>query len=139
MEIGNKILNKIMKKKTIPGMRKEEQKHEEISDKNRRILTRASLGHGWNQLMVQPEMRPGNLRARDRNFSPTGEKQRTTWRFVLTLSRNQDMAFSGVGCIFEHSRFMMGRSSVMISPFKRHVGDLDPRTLFHLLVSCEEV
>ena len=84
-------------------------------------------------------MSPGNLRARDRNFSPTGEKQRTTCRFVFTLSRNQDMAFSGVGCILEHSRFMMGKSSVMISPFKKQVGDLEDGSLFDLLVPCEEV
>ena len=33
--------------------------------------TRASLGHLWNQSMVQPDTRPGNLRDRLRNFSPT--------------------------------------------------------------------
>ena len=33
--------------------------------------TSASLGQRWNQSMVQPEMSPGNLRARLRNFSPT--------------------------------------------------------------------
>ena len=31
----------------------------------------ASFGQRWNQSMVQPEMRPGNLRERPRNFSPT--------------------------------------------------------------------
>jgi hypothetical protein len=35
--------------------------------------------------MVQLEMRAGNFRALFRNFSPTGEKQRTTCRFCLTL------------------------------------------------------
>lgn len=32
---------------------------------------KASLGQRWNQSMVQPEKRPGNLRERLRNFSPT--------------------------------------------------------------------
>ena len=32
---------------------------------------RASLGERWNQSMVHPEIKPGNFRARLRNFSPT--------------------------------------------------------------------
>ena len=59
--------------------------------------TRADFGQGWYQLIVQPEIRPGNLSARDLNFSPMGEKQRTTCRLELTLSRNQVRAFSLVG------------------------------------------
>ena len=68
----------------------------------------------WNQLMVQPLIRPGNLRARDLtnynppfiydnhlNFSPTGEKQRTMWRFVLIRSRN---LWSGKFQMIAHSR-----------------------------------
>ena len=37
--------------------------------------TSASFGHGWNQSMVHPEMRAGNLIARLRNFSPTWKKK----------------------------------------------------------------
>jgi hypothetical protein len=36
-------------------------------------------------LVVLPEVRPGNLRALDRNFSPTGEKQSTTCRLAFLL------------------------------------------------------
>ena len=77
--------------------------------------------------VVLPEVRPGNLRALDRNFSPTGEKQSTTCRFALTRSRNQAIAFSGVGGIRGHSRFMMGRSSVTTSACSSRLNRLDTR------------
>ena len=45
-----------------------------------------------------------------------GEKQSTTCKLSFTLSRNQFMVFSGVGGTFGHSLFIIGASSVTISP-----------------------
>ena len=87
--------------------------------------TRASLGQGWNQSTVQPEINPGNFKALFLNFSPTGEKHNTTWRLFLTRSMKNCMTFSGVGGIFEHSLFIIGINSVMISPCSSRVNKLD--------------
>mmetsp|Transcript_785 Transcript_785/g.2044 ORF Transcript_785/g.2044 Transcript_785/m.2044 type:complete len:263 (+) Transcript_785:4425-5213(+) len=57
----------------------------------------ACCGHGRNQSTVQPLIRAGNLCARVRNLSPTGEKQRTIWRFARTRSMKKDHKSSAVG------------------------------------------
>jgi hypothetical protein len=69
--------------------------------------------------MVHPEMRPGNLRDRFLNFSPTGEKQRMTWRLFLTRSMKNCITFSGVGGVLGASLLMIGNNSVMISPWMK--------------------
>ena len=78
---------------------------------------------GYNQSMVQPLTKAGNFNDRIWKVSPIGEKQMTTWRFSLTRSRNQLSVFSGVGGSRGHSLFMIGASSVTISPWfnNRHV------------------
>ena len=70
-----------------------------------------------NQSMVQPLTNAGNFKERIWKVSPIGEKQMTTWRFSLTRSRNQLRVFSGVGGSRGHSLFMIGASSVTISPW----------------------
>ena len=77
--------------------------------------------------MVQPDTRAGNFKDRIWNVSPMGEKQMTTWRFNLTRSRNQLIVFSGVGGRRGHSLFMIGASSVTISPWCR--GTLERKRL----------
>ena len=72
---------------------------------------------GENQSMVQPLTKAGNFKDRIWKVSPIGEKQMTTWRFSFTRSRNQLSVFSGVGGSRGHSLFMMGASSVTISPW----------------------
>ena len=67
--------------------------------------------------MVQPDTKAGNFRERIWKVSPIGEKQMTTWRLSLTRSRNQLSVFSGVGGSRGHSLFMIGASSVTISPW----------------------
>ena len=97
--------------------------------------TKASFGHGWNQSMVQPEMRPGNFRDRLRNFSPTGEKHRMTWRLFFTRSMKKVMTFSGVGGVLGHSLFMMGISSVIISPCSSRVNRLPTKPEAKMLLT----
>ena len=87
--------------------------------------TKASFGHGWNQSTVHPEINPGNFKARFLNFSPTGEKHKTTWRLFLTLSMKNCMTFSGVGGTFGHSLFMIGINSVITSPCSSRVNKLE--------------
>ena len=60
-------------------------------------------------------MRLGNLRPHPWNFDPTGEKQRITWRFEFTLSRNHCMTFSAVGIVLGDSRLIIGSTSAIIS------------------------
>lgn len=48
-------------------------------------LTSASLGQGRKRSICVQLISPGNLRHRERNASPTGEKHRTTCRFARTL------------------------------------------------------
>jgi hypothetical protein len=55
--------------------------------KRRPTLCSASLGQGWNQSMTVQLTSAGNLRARVRRSSPTGEKASTTWRCCRTLLR----------------------------------------------------
>ena len=82
--------------------------------------------------MVQPEMSPGNRSDRFRNFSPTGEKQRMTWRLFLTRSMKNCITFSGVGGVFGASLLMMGSSSVMISPCSSRVNRFETRPVDHV-------
>jgi len=45
-----------------------------MSNEKRKWLdtaTKASLGHRWNQSIVQPDINPGNFKERLLNFSPT--------------------------------------------------------------------
>mmetsp|Transcript_21952 Transcript_21952/g.64635 ORF Transcript_21952/g.64635 Transcript_21952/m.64635 type:complete len:278 (-) Transcript_21952:8241-9074(-) len=65
----------------------------------RAVATSASAcsGHGRNQSIVQPLMRPGKACARLRNLTPTGEKQSERWRFVRTRSMNMAQSWSWVG------------------------------------------
>ena len=72
---------------------------------------------GYYQSMVHPDTKAGNFKERIWKVSPIGEKQMTTWRFSLTRSRNQLSVFSGVGGSRGHSLFMIGASSVTISPW----------------------
>ena len=88
--------------------------------------------------MVQPLTNAGNFKERIWKVSPIGEKQMTTWRFSLTRSRNQLSVFSGVGGSRGHSLFMIGASSVTISPWfkdrtvKANVND-------HLFIFAEDL
>ena len=54
----------------------------------------ASRGHAWNQSIVVQLVSAGNLRQRTRNALPTGEKQRTTWRFERTFSMKYSQQLS---------------------------------------------
>mmetsp|Transcript_18622 Transcript_18622/g.53031 ORF Transcript_18622/g.53031 Transcript_18622/m.53031 type:complete len:231 (+) Transcript_18622:18289-18981(+) len=56
----------------------------------------ASLGQPRNQSIAHPVMSPGNFRARSANFALTGEKQRTTCKFLRTVSKKNFTRLSGV-------------------------------------------
>lgn len=48
---------------------------------------KASLGQGWNQSITVELMIPGNFLDLTLITSPTGEKQRTTFSYILILSK----------------------------------------------------
>lgn len=55
-----------------------------MGNSNKKLLdtaTRASLGQGVNQSIVQPEVNPGNFRDLERNFGPTywEEQRKRRW------------------------------------------------------------
>lgn len=87
--------------------------------------TRASFGHLLNQSMVQPDISAGNLSARLRNFSPTGEKHRTTWRLFRTRDMKYSYKFSLVGGRLGNSRFITGMRSLRISSISSRANRLD--------------
>lgn len=87
--------------------------------------TRASLGHRLNQSMVHPDINAGNFKARFRNFSPTGEKHRTTWRFFWTRDMKYSYRFSLVGGRLGNSRFITGTRSLRISSLSSRANKLD--------------
>lgn len=95
--------------------------------------TRASLGHRLNQSIVQPDINAGNFKARFRNFSPTGEKHRTTWRFFWTRDMKYSYRFSLVGGRFGNSRFIMGTRSLRISSLSSRANKLDTWQCAHKL------
>mmetsp|Transcript_13360 Transcript_13360/g.32664 ORF Transcript_13360/g.32664 Transcript_13360/m.32664 type:complete len:278 (-) Transcript_13360:588-1421(-) len=74
----------------------------------------ASSGHGRNQSMVQPLMRPGNCCARRLNLLPTGEKHSTMCRLSRTRLRKKPYRFSHVSGTPGACDFMMGRMSFTI-------------------------
>ena len=77
--------------------------------------TSASCGHGWNQSMTVQLMSAGKFLARILNLSPTGEKQRHTCRYFLTLSRKKSHRFSGVSRM--PASFTSLRTALHISSF----------------------
>lgn len=87
--------------------------------------TRASFGHRLNQSMVQPDINAGNFKARLRNFSPTGEKHRTTWRLCRTRDMKYSYRFSLVGGRLGNSRFITGMRSLRISSISSRANKLD--------------
>mmetsp|Transcript_5849 Transcript_5849/g.17924 ORF Transcript_5849/g.17924 Transcript_5849/m.17924 type:complete len:207 (+) Transcript_5849:4549-5169(+) len=74
----------------------------------------ASSGHGRNQSIVQPLIRPGNCCARRLNLSPTGEKQSTMCRLLRTRCRKKPYRFSHVSGVPGSCCFMIGRMSLTI-------------------------
>ncbi len=60
---------------------------------------RASSGHGRNQSMVQPLIRPGNCRARRAKCSPTGLKHRQTCSWSRTRARKKLYRLSYVSMV----------------------------------------
>lgn len=87
--------------------------------------TRASFGHRLNQSMVQPDISAGNFRARLRNFSPTGEKHRTTWRLCWTRDMKYSYRFSFVSGRLGNSRFITGTRSLRISSISSRANKFD--------------
>ena len=57
---------------------------------------RASFGQPRNQSIAQPVINPGNFLARSANFALTGEKHRTTCKFLRTVSKKNFTRDSGV-------------------------------------------
>ena len=78
---------------------------------------------------------PGNFNERFLNFSPTGEKHSTTWRLFFTLSIKNCMTFSGVGGVLGASLFIMGMSSVIISPCSSLVNRLETNPEARMLLT----
>mmetsp|Transcript_18328 Transcript_18328/g.62276 ORF Transcript_18328/g.62276 Transcript_18328/m.62276 type:complete len:287 (+) Transcript_18328:2776-3636(+) len=76
--------------------------------------TSASTGHGRNQSMVQPLMRPGNWLARRLKVEPTGEKHRHTCRLSRTRPRKKSYRLSYVSATVGASFFITGRMSFTI-------------------------
>lgn len=87
--------------------------------------TRASFGQRLNQSIVQPDINAGNFSARLRNFSPTGEKHKTTWRFCRTRDMKYSYKFSLVGGRLGNSRFITGIRSPRISSISSRANKLD--------------
>lgn len=103
--------------------------------------TRASLGQRLNQSMVHPEMRAGNFNALLRNFSPTGEKHRTTCRFCLTRLIKKSRRLSLVEGRRGNSRFMTGSRSLRISSISSRAKRLDTCREHHVswVTSCKSL
>lgn len=87
--------------------------------------TSASLGQRLNQSMVQPDISAGNFSARLRNFSPTGEKHRTTWRLCRTRDIKYSYRFSLVGGRRGNSLLIVGMRSLRISSISSRANKLD--------------
>lgn len=68
---------------------------------------------------------PGNFRALFLNFSPTGEKHKTTCKFDRTLDKKYSYKFSLVGGSRGYSFFMVGTSSCVISSISSRANRLE--------------
>eukprot|EP00964_Phaeocystis_antarctica_P040944 scaffold23430_cov57-Phaeocystis_antarctica.AAC.1 len=75
----------------------------------------AFSGHGMNQSIVQPLIRPGKAWARDRNLGPTGEKHRAMCRLERTRSMKNAHRSSCVGSLPLNTPSYTGPISPMIA------------------------
>mmetsp|Transcript_24177 Transcript_24177/g.45869 ORF Transcript_24177/g.45869 Transcript_24177/m.45869 type:complete len:383 (+) Transcript_24177:22-1170(+) len=75
---------------------------------------RAWSGHGRNQSMVHPLIKPGNWEARREKASPTGEKHRQTCRLLRTRPMKKLYRLSHVSTVPGSAFFIAGRMSLTI-------------------------